>query len=898
MSVPIQSTYRVQLRPSFGFDDAAGLASYLADLGVTHLYASPYLQAAAGSTHGYDVVDPTRVNDELGGPEAHARMCDALSEAGLGQILDIVPNHMAITGRDNVWWWDVLENGPSSVYAVYFDVDWDPPESQLRNTVLLPILGDHYGRVLEAGQLQLAREAGSFVVRYYEHVAPIAPRSLDTLMAGAARRLLAPYGAGELERLADAFSALPPSWATDRDSVRQRHREKEVGRNRLAQLVRDNRDVAAAVDAEVAAINSDPDALDALLNRQNYRLAWWKTAGQQLDYRRFFDISSLAAICVEDELVFADSHSLILEFVARGILDGLRIDHVDGLRDPAGYLRRLAEAAPGTYVVVEKILQPGELLPPDWPVAGTTGYDWANLAGGLLVDANGEQGLVEAYRSFTDDPTEWPDIVRASKRQVIHESLATDVERLAALLGRVCERHRRHRDFTHRDQYDLLVEVLVGFPVYRTYVAEGERTARSAVDEGYIAAAVTAAKEQRADLDDELLAFLKDVLLLRVPGDAEHELAIRFQQVTSPVMAKGFEDTALYRFMPLVSLNEVGGEPVRFGTGVADFHGACAAAHARYPRSMLTSETHDTKRSEDVRARVNLLSEIPDVWAATVARWSGLNERHRSGPWPDRNTEWLMYQTLVGAWPIGIDRLAAYLEKATREAKVHTSWIDPAADYEEAVQMFAAAVLADDHFVADLDAFVTSLQRPGWTNSLALKLLTLTAPGVADVFQGSELWDFSLVDPDNRRRVDFRLRRELLRELASGTADAAAVWAKEDGTGRSKLLAVTRALHLRRAHPDWFGPGPAGAYRPLEATGAAAEHVVAFTRGEGEQAATIVPRLPLGLAARGGWADTTIALPHGRWRDQFGAGASTGTVRLADLLAGFPVALLVKDDGP
>jgi (1->4)-alpha-D-glucan 1-alpha-D-glucosylmutase len=902
------ATYRVQLHPGFGFEDAAAIAGYLSELGVSHLYASPYLQAAPGSTHGYDVVDPTRLNRELGGRDGYDHLGAALEAAKLGQVLDVVPNHMAITGRDNAWWWDVLENGPSSIYASYFDVDWDPPESKLRNMVLLPILGDHYGRAIESGQLQVAREGGSFVVEYYDHAAPIAPRSLDALLEAAARRLPDPdqdqdkdgdsgdqqqnstSPRAQLESIATAFGRLPHSWATDRESVRERHRDKEILRARLAELGQTEPEVADAIDAEVAAVNADPDALDALLERQNFRLAWWRTAGQELDYRRFFDITTLVGLRVEDDQVFADSHRLVLEFLREGVLDGIRIDHIDGLRDPASYLARLAEAAPRAWIVVEKILQFGETPPVTWPVAGTTGYDWLNLAGGLAVDPSGEGPLLESYAGFIDQPVDFDEIVYLSKRQVMADALAADVSRLAALLVGICERHRRYRDYTRRDLADAVTELLASFPVYRTYAAVGASPAEA--DTAHIAAAVAAVKARRPDLDGELIDFLQDLLLLRHAGEQEQEFALRFQQISGPVMAKGVEDCACYRYVPLVSLNEVGGDPSRFGVEPATFHARCLAAHQARPMTMLASSTHDTKRSEDVRARIALLSEVPSEWSAAVNGWSALNESHRRDGWPDRNTEWLLYQTLLGAWPIDAERAAAYMEKATREAKVHTSWVDPVPAYDDAVRAFVTAILADPAFVAEFETWVARLVRPGWVNSLANKLLTLTGPGVPDLYQGSELWDLSLVDPDNRRPVDFALRRRLLDD---GRTDPEEVWAAEDGTGAAKLLVVTRALRLRQAHPEWFGPGPSGRFQPLLAEGGAAEHAVAFVRGG--RAITIVPRLVLGLERRGGWGDTTINLPPGIWHNEFDAArvAMTGTVAVADLLAGFPVALLSQN---
>jgi (1->4)-alpha-D-glucan 1-alpha-D-glucosylmutase len=893
---PVLATYRLQLRPGFGFEQAAELAGYLAELGVSHVYASPYLQAAAGSTHGYDVVDPTRVNRELGGAEAHRRLCQALGAAGLGQVLDVVPNHMAITGRDNTWWWDVLENGPSSVYATYFDVDWDPPESKLRNTVLLPILGDHYGRVLEAGDLRLVREGGGFVVRYYEHTAPVAPRSLDTLLAAASLRLPVDAPSSEtgpraqLESIATALGRLPPSWATDGDSVRERHRDKEVLRQRLAELCDREPQVAGAVDTEVATVNADRDRLDTLLERQNYRLAWWRTAGQELDYRRFFDIASLVGVRVEDDQVFSDSHALVLRFLEDGVLDGVRIDHIDGLRDPASYLGRLHASAPRAWIVVEKILEPGESLPPSWPVDGTTGYDWMRVVGGLAVDPSGAQPLLDGYAELTGEPVDYDEIVYRAKCQVMADALATDVSRLTALLATVCERHRRYRDFTDRDLREAVTEILASFPVYRTYGSETEGSTEA--DASSVAAAVGGARRRRPDLDAELLAFVTDLLLLRWPGAEEHAFALRFQQVSGPVMAKGVEDCAFYRYVPLLSLNEVGGDPTGVGVAVDHFHEACARTQELWPATMLATSTHDTKRSEDVRARISVLSEIAEHWVAAVRRWSDHNGHHRVGGWPDANTEWLLYQTLVGVWPIDADRAAAYMEKATREAKAHTSWTDPVAAYDEAVRAFTAAVLDDNFFVGELAGFVSRVVGPGRVNSLAQKLLTLTAPGVPDLYQGSELWDLSLVDPDNRRAVDFDLRRRVLAGLSR--SDPATAWARDD-IGAPKLRVVTEALRLRREQPERFGPGRAGCYRALAASGPARAHVVAFARGEG--AATVVPRLVVGLERAGGWRSTTVALPPGRWRNRLdpSGGTWSADVALAELLARFPVALLSRE---
>ena len=893
------STYRIQLQPAFGFDDVSAIAPYLHRLGVSHLYASPYLQAAPGSTHGYDVIDHSRVNAELGGEPGHERMCAALGAAGLGQILDIVPNHMAITSG-NRWWWDVLENGPSSQYASYFDVDWDPPEAKLRNMVLMPILGDHYGRVLEAGELKLERDGGGFTVRYYDHLLPAAPRSLDDLLGGAARRCRS----AELESLATFFGRLPPSWATDRASVRERHRDKEVLRASLARLLREQPAVAEAVDAEVAAINADPDRLDALLERQNYRLAFWRTAGRELDYRRFFDIHTLAALRMEDEAVFVDTHELVISWLDRGVVDGLRVDHPDGLRDPEGYLRRLARAASPEaggsrpYVVVEKILEPGERLPQSWPVAGTTGYDFTYRVGGLFVDPAGEEPLSEAYTAFTGEPVDYDDVVYQKKLLVMSEVLSAEINRLTGLAIDVCEHHRRYRDYTRHELHETLRELIAAFPVYRCYVVPGLDTGGpggpSPEEAAHIDQAVKLARGRRPDLDAELFDFIADILLGRHRGAVEDELVARFQQATGPVMAKGVEDTTFYTYNRLTALNEVGGNPGRFGVSPEEFHDGNEHIARHWPGTLLATSTHDTKRSEDTRARIALLSEIPREFAEIVARWTVIGRQYRTDPsLPDRNAEWLLYQTVVGAWPLSIERAVAYMEKATKEAKVHTSWVNPDAAYDDALRRFVEGLLADEEFLATLQAFLAPLVEPGRVNALAQCLLKLASPGVPDIYQGCEVWDLSLVDPDNRRPVDFELRAALLAQVESADGGAA-VWPDQADSGLPKLLLTQRALHLRRRRPEFFRVG--SGYRALAAAGPKSAHAVAFARtaaGGEAGVVAVAPRLVLGLG--GDWAGTTLTLPEGRFTDVLNGNRTvSGEVALADLLGPFPVALLER----
>ncbi|HTS98518.1 MAG TPA: malto-oligosyltrehalose synthase [Streptosporangiaceae bacterium] len=877
------ATYRVQLHAGFTFDDAAAIAGYLAALGVTHLYSSPILQAAAGSTHGYDVVDHDRVNSELGGIAGYRKLAQRLAGDGLGQVLDIVPNHMALAGRANAWWWDVLENGPSSRYAGHFDIDWDPPQRKLADVVLMPVLGDHYGRVLEAGDLVLGRQGGSFAVRYYDHEAPISPRTLGGLLTRAAARA----GSAELESLAVALSRLPHGRRTDRAAVVERHRDKEVLRARLADLCQAAPEVAKAVDAEVDALNHDPDALDELLSQQNYRLAYWRTAAEELSYRRFFDIDTLAGLRVEDEAVFADTHRLILGLVADGTADGLRIDHVDGLADPEGYLARLRDATSGAYVVVEKILQGDEELPASWPVAGTTGYEFLNRVTQLFVDERGAPALRAGYARFAGLQQSYAEVAHAAKHQIMREDLVAEVERLTGLLADVCERHRRQRDHTRRELRDALREVIAAFGVYRTYVRPGHPA--TPADRANVAAAVDRAWRRRQDIDAELLRFIGQLLAGELDGAEETAFTVRFPQVSGPVMAKGVEDTAFYRYQPLTCLNEVGGDPGQLGRPPADFHRAMADAARRRPEAMLTLSTHDTKRSGDVRARISVLSELPEEWGRAVERWASHNKNYKQDGWPDRNAEYLLYQTLVGTWPIETGRVGAFMQKAAKEAKVHTSWIDPNADYDDALSAFVTGVLADTEFVAGLEAFLAEHQliARGRAVSLAQTALLLTCPGIPDLYQGTEVWDFSLVDPDNRRPVNYRRRRALLDTLAGGGPETALAMAEEGGP---KLWLIHRVLAHRRRNPAAYGPG--SAYQPLPVTGPKAAHAVAFARSGG--LAVVVPRLVATLA--GDWAGAEVELPGGGWINVLtGEEAGGGPVGVDRLLRRFPVAVLGRD---
>ena len=883
MTTPL-ATYRVQLHAGFGFDDAAALAGYLSDLGVTHLYASPYLQAAPGSTHGYDVVDPTRVNAELGGEAGHARMCVALADAGLGQVLDVVPNHMA-NGPENRWWWDVLEDGRASPWAAWFDVDWDPPERKLKDRLLMAVLGDQYGRVLDAGEIRLAYHDGVFTVAYYEHVLPVAPRSLDDVLKMASGACQSP-AADELAFLAHTFGRLPEATATDRQSIHERHRDTQVLRAQLARLVAEDEAAADAVATVVELHNQQPDLLHVLLERQNWRLAWWRTASRELDYRRFFDINTLVGLRMEDPRVFAETHQLVLAWLREGVLDGVRIDHPDGLRRPLEYLRRLRAAAPDAWIVVEKILEAGEPLRRSWPVQGTTGYDTLNLVGGLFVDPAAEGGLTKLYGEVTGEPTDWPEVADEAKRDVLDRVLAADVTRLTDRLTRVLERHRRNRDTTRHELHEAVKAVLACFGVYRAYIPEdapGDRAERVLLEE-----AVHDARERNPDLDPELLDFLAEVLggayNAQPDADPEREACMRFQQLTGPVMAKGVEDTAFYRYGRFVALNEVGGDPDRFGVAPKQLHEECRRLHRDWPHGMTTLSTHDTKRTEDVRARMAVLSEVPDAWADLV------NRVVADGP-VDRAIQYALLQTLVGAWPLPGDRAATYAEKAIREAKRRTSWTDQDAGYEAAVLAWVREWAADGPRGDEVGRFAADLVAPGRVNALAAKLVQLCMPGVPDTYQGTEVEDLSLVDPDNRRPVDFDRLRRLLSWLGGSPAPEEILARAEEGA--PKLWVVRQALRLRRRLPLVFGLGGDGAYEPLVATGPAAGHAVGFTRGG--QVACVVPRLTVRLAAAGGWGETTVALPPGRWADELtGDAVAGGPVPVATLLGRFPVALLVR----
>lgn len=890
------STYRLQLHKGFTFDDAANIAEYLRALGISHVYCSPYLQAAPGSTHGYDVVDHQKVNEELGGSAGHSRFCAKLGEVGLGQVLDVVPNHMSL-GKENRYWWDVLENGTSSRYASFFDIDWQPQEERLRDKVLVPVLNDQYGRVLQAGGIKLVRHANKFQVECAGQTFPVTPISLPVILTRAAE-----YAKSDtLSFLAASFGRLPAPEYVDRRTILARHRDKVVLFTLLGRLCAEEPTVCNAIDRSLAELNANLDALDDFLNQQNYRLSYWKTADQQLGYRRFFDVNSLIGLRVEREHVFEETHALVLEWLQQGILDGVRVDHPDGLRDPLEYLERLRERAPDAWIVGEKILEPGEFLRESWPIEGTTGYDFLNVAAGVLVAPQGMNELGKIYqaflgREFAGQLTEFHAIAHDKKVSVTQEGLGSDVNRLTSMFVEICEANRNQRDYTRAEIRRAIREVAACFAIYRTYVVPA-REEITAEDKAYISQATECAKQARQDIGAGLFDFLRDVLTMNVKGKQESEFLLRFQQFTGPVMAKGVEDTALYCYNRLSGMNEVGGDPGRDGLSISEFHSYCEKMQATHPLTMTTLSTHDTKRSEDVRARLAVLSEIPVRFSSAIHRWFRMNGAFRTGrssfgAMPDRNTEYLYYQTLIGAWPLTIERAQAYMLKAAREAKQQTTWTANNKEFEDALNQFIADTLTYPPFIKELTQFVDRIKDAGRVNSLAQTLMKYTAPGVPDTYQGTELWDLSLVDPDNRRPVDYALRQQLLKDLKNMDGDnlSAQILARAE-EGLPKMWVVHQALQLRREKPHWFGAE--AAYTPLTVEGAKSEFAIAYLRGD--SLAVVVPRWTTKLG--GAWRETIVTLPQGTWVNRMTKSEiAGGKIMVRNLLKDFPVAMLVRKE--
>jgi len=983
-AIPL-STYRLQFNKDCRFDDARALIPYLWKLGISHCYSSPILKARAGSRHGYDIIDHNQLNPEIGTEDEFRQLATELRHRGMGLLLDTVPNHMGVGAGDNPWWQDVLQNGRASAYADFFDIDWEPLKPDLRNKVLIPILGNPYGEDLEAGHIQVALETGRPVVKYFDKVLPIDPQTIP-LIFGSAKEFRQPPETGncsalaELNGLLNALGKLPENSAKDPSEVRRRQNEMPALLERFGQLARESSAASAQVDQALRRLNGTAgeagsfDLLHKLLEKQAYRLAFWRVSGEEINYRRFFDINDLVGLRMENSRVFAATHRLMRKLLAEGLIAGLRIDHPDGLLDPMQYFMRLqrlyaasqclggeaslrpasdgieldvhaafgqhdvaAQKAP-LYLLVEKILEPGEHLPGQWPVDGTVGYDFANLVNGIFIERRNERAFTELYHRVIDGTVRPDKLIYESKKLVMRRALASEVNVLTHMLDEISNQDRRARDYTRGVLREAIRETIACFPVYRTYI--DERGHVSETDRKYIEQAIECAKRLNGTLAPAAFDFLRSILMLE-GNDTETTIfgyrknlyfTLKFQQLTGPVMAKGLEDTACYVYNRFISVNEVGGTPTAFGVPVSELHRGNQERARRFPNSMLCGSTHDTKRSEDVRARLNTLSEMPRMWAQHVMKWRRVNRKHKveladGRVVPDNNEEYLLYQTLAGAWPLHMEseeehnafvkRVQQYMEKAMHEAKVNLSWLNSNPAYVAGVNSFVEKILTPSDrgktnlFWDTLQKLLTQILYFGCINSLSQTLLKLTSPGVPDIYQGEEMWNFNLVDPDNRRPVDFQTRTRLADELRSRSVTEALPsichkLLRDYRDGRIKLWVTMRALNFRRDHSELFRQGH---YLPLEASRGKEEHVVAFTRQyAGEMSITAVPRLSLTLMKGreeppigAVWGDTELSLPPHcsgkRWRNILTDEVLTGgrSLLCREVFASFPVALLALD---
>jgi (1->4)-alpha-D-glucan 1-alpha-D-glucosylmutase len=937
------ATYRLQFNKNFTFRDAGALVPYLNELGISDAYASPYFQAGAESLHGYDITDHNKLNAVIGSREEYDAWVAELHAHGMGQIVDFVPNHMGIADGQNLWWQDVLENGPSSQFAPYFDIEWRPLKQDLHDKVLLPILGEQYGRVLERGELKVRYEAGAFTLHYYEHVFPIAPGTYRFIL-DLALEILAPSTEAEfyaeLQSIRTALEYLPRRTETAPEKISEREREKEVIKRRLERRCAEAPEVLAAIETAVEQINGRPgdarsfDRLDELLNAQSYRLAFWRVAAEEINYRRFFDVNDLAAIRMEVPEVFEATHRFLFELIGSGAVTGLRIDHPDGLYQPLEYLQKLqrrcgemlksatSDDGRAIYLIAEKILMRDEKLRRDWPVYGTTGYDFANDVAGVLVDGAAEDAMTKTYKRFIGHSTHYGHLVYAKKRLVMRISLANEVSMLGNMVDRLSEQNRWFRDFTLEALVRAVHETIACFPVYRTYVVPGQPVSEE--DRTVIERAIVTAKRRNPTIEESIFNFLRDLLLLRLPENvnseerAAHEhFVLKFQQFTGPIMAKGVEDTVFYIYNRLVALNEVGGEPQQFGLSLDSFHQRNAERQRDWTATLLATSTHDTKRCEDVRARILSLSEIPQLWARSLGAWRTANRKFKKRvnelEAPDANEEYLLYQTLLGTWPMERDgapspaaseqyiaRIQQYMTKALKEAKLNTSWIQPNAEWDNAMAEFIASILAGGARNKFLPAFfpvAMEVARLGAINSLAQIVLKLTSPGVPDIYQGTEVWDDSLVDPDNRRPVDYERRREMLAQAQNASAEELLrCWPD----GRIKLRAVQTLLRLRRENRALFLEG---GYEPLNFRGAFKDCAIGFVRRNGDAAVLVLaPRLSgrVGFPPMGArWQDTMATLPEWlsgkKFRDVFCAGEvrpENFELKLSDAMSRLPFSVL------
>ena len=957
------STYRLQLGSDLTLDQVLGLLPYLQQLGISDLYLSPLFRARAESSHGYDVVDHGAIDPAIGDLAAFERLATAARQAGMGILLDVVPNHMGINDPGNLWWLDVLENGEGSYFADFFDVEWHPPAPGLQDKILLPFLGEPFGRVLENGDLKVVYDSGRLQLAYYERRFPLAPPTWPGILnlalsdanevGGFEKRSVEDWS--ELQSVITQLRNLPPGARRDAEAMAERYREQKVARRRIDKLLRNSSAVRDAFDRAIQQVNGEKgnpksfDQLEKLLDDQWYRLAYWRVAADEINYRRFFDINDLAAIRVENQRVFDAVHRLVGLLLEKGWVTGLRIDHPDGLRDPQSYFKSLQtlfrahhsiddDDAAGVYVVAEKILSGDEPLPTDWAVSGTTGYDLLNIISRVQVHGEGLAELRKFYDVTIGNTQKPTHIVYESRREVLQGTMASELQMLTAALYRIAQNHRASRDFTQPALRRALREVLASMTVYRTYV-RADSWDVSETDYRTVTMAVRLAKRRNRTLPISVFDFIASVLLLEHPPTLSDEqatqrrlFALKFQQVSGPVAAKGVEDTAFYRYYPLASLNEVGGELDAKPLAVDEFHRLMRHRMESWPHSMCATSTHDSKRGEDLRARLHVLSEAPDEWAQAITRWQRMNLpliREIDGdPVPHANEEYLIYQTLVGTWPTDElnkadrdayrDRILLYMQKAIREAKIHTSWMNPSEEYETAVREFIVDLfdVKSQKFAADLTSFVAEIADSGYVNSLAQLVLKTTLPGVPDLYRGTELWDFNLVDPDNRRPVDYDCRRTRLEKLQSAARASAEVAARKL-SGRwpdpdIKLWITSNCLAARCDSEDLFAFGN---YIPLAVEGELADHIISFARHlEHEFAIVCVPRHVYRTVDRSKrkttgsgpqkpkWADTRIVLPDDFPRDWhcklsgrdfesngIGDSKSIGVAQLLDL---FPVTVL------
>jgi (1->4)-alpha-D-glucan 1-alpha-D-glucosylmutase len=924
------ATYRLQLNPAFGFQAARSIISYLADLGISDLYASPIFKAAKGSLHGYDVVDPNHLNPELGELSDLEGLAAELKTQNMGWLQDIVPNHMAMDS-ENPLLMDIMENGANSRYCQFFDVDWEHPATSLNKRILAPFLGRFYGECLEDGEIVLQYGPNGFKVAYYNLAFPLRIESYLNIFKNLAqlKRIFAEEEPDSIKLLGILYvlKLLPSS-----DEPEERSNQIKFIQRTLWELYKNNAVIKAFVDESLRTFNGEKgkaesfNFLDDLLSQQVFRLSFWKVAAEEINYRRFFCVNGLISLRVEDEHVLNHTHGLIFDLIERRIVTGLRIDHVDGLYDPTSYLRKVRERAPKAYIVVEKILDPAEELPRFWPLQGTTGYDFTNYVNGLFCQKENERAFSRIYSSITGSKNSYEDVVRANKKLMIQEDMASDVHNLALLLKKISSRDRHGSDITLNALRRALTEVLAVFSVYRTYISH---VVVSNHDRKTILDAVDRARANYPALLHGF-TFVRRFLLLDFPDYIHEEekrdwlhFAMKFQQFTGPVMAKGVEDTTHYVYNRLLSLNEVGGRPDHFGCSLEEFHDFSSKKRDLWPDSLNATSTHDTKRGEDARARINVLSEIPDEWLKKLRTWIKINRgkkrRVQGLAVPDRNDEYFLYQTLIGAWPFSdaeypefVQRIKRYIVKAVREAKVHTAWLKPDTEYEDAYVSFAERILTPSEGNAFLKEFLPYSRRIshyGIFNSLSQTLIKITSPGVPDFYQGSELWDLSLVDPDNRRPVDFEKRRAMLAGICEqGDADIGRLVQDLLSTrenGKIKLFLIYRALKARNAHRDVFQKG---AYLPLKAGGKFGHHVIPFARKYGQQwAMVIAPRFLSHLVQEGDfplgrqvWQDTEVLMPDGapaQWRNVITTEeiAVGNVLPIGEVLLSFPVALLMGE---